>query len=111
MRSEPKGRLVRCSLLHLTRGRKTIIERITVVSAVDKINPQLHTTISIRELANEMGLSERTFRNGFAKYYGMSPTRYIQFQRLHRARIQLQFYGREGRSVSEIAVQLGMWDF
>jgi AraC-like DNA-binding protein len=94
-----------------SRGRKSVIDRNTVLTVVDKINAHLHTTLSIRQLANEMGISERTLRNGFAKYYGMSPTRYIQLQRLHRARKQLKYYGREGSTVSKIAGQLGMWDF
>ena len=94
-----------------SRGRKTVIDRNTVLAVVEKINTQLDTTISISELAAEMGLSEKTLRNGFTKYYGMPPTKYIQLQRLHRAKKLLQFYGREGTSVSSTAAQLGMWDF
>lgn len=52
----------------------------------------------------------RTLRNGFNKYLGVSPQRYLQLRRLHNARSLLQKAQPEEVKVSEVATKLGMWD-
>ena len=94
-----------------TRGRKIVADHRIISTALGLINERLDTTISIKDLAQHLGLSERTMRSGFIKYYGVSPSRYIQLRRLDLARKLLQSARKEETTVSEIACQLGMWDF
>ena len=94
-----------------SRGRKIVVNDRIISLALDFINDRLDTVISISDLAHHLGLPERTLRSGFSRYYGVSPSIYIQLRRLNLAHKLLRSTKNEETSVSEIAGQLGMWDF
>ena len=94
-----------------TCGRRTAVDYRIISAALEFINERLDSVISVNDLSRHLGLSERTLRSGFKRYYGVSPSRYIQIRRLDRARKLLLCARKEETTVSEIACQLGMWDF
>jgi len=64
-------------------------------------------TLSVRMLAEQAGLSQRTFMRRFKAATGMTPNRYLQDLRIEKARGLLE---RTRLPVSEIAWQIGYHD-
>ncbi len=56
-----------------------------------------------------MGASERTVRNVFYEYMGMSPHRYLVKHRLHAIRSAIRSAGPED-TVTSICMRYGAWD-
>ena len=65
----------------------------------------------MRDLVVATGVPERTLRDGFQKYVGVSPSGYIQISRLSRARARLMHPEGPDTTVTRIAASVGMWDF
>ena len=61
-------------------------------------------------LVQVTAVSERALREGFRKYLGISPTRYMQLRTLNRARRRLAASPQEQGSVATVATDLGVWD-
>ncbi len=67
-------------------------------------------SLSIAELARQIGVPERTLRTAFQKCYGLSPMEYLRIHRLHQARGLLMASCQDETTVTQIALGLGFWD-
>ena len=63
---------------------------------------------SVRRLAEEAGVSERTLQYAFRDHAGMTPKAYIMAERLNRVRRELQRAGNRQR-IGDIALRWGFW--
>ncbi len=92
------------------RGRPSIVDKNTILLAVDVIEASANPTVSPSNLAEIAQVSERSLRAGFHKYLGLSPTRYMQLRTLHRARQRLSASSPGETTVARVAADLGIWD-
>jgi AraC-like DNA-binding protein len=67
-------------------------------------------SLSISELARQVGVPERTLRTAFQKSFGLSPQEYLRIQRLYQARRLLRASCQDQTSVTQVAFALGFWD-
>ena len=93
-----------------TTGRPRIVDADLVARAVELIEDSPETTPTLPELVATLGISERSVQTGFKKYLGVSPQRYFELSRLHRARQRLLAGQIPETTVTKVAAQLGMWD-
>ncbi|WP_349570469.1 helix-turn-helix domain-containing protein [Azotobacter salinestris] len=66
--------------------------------------------VHMEDLCVAAGASERTLRNVFNRYLGMSPHRYLMMHRLHAIRGAI-LQARPGDTITDICAQYGVWDF
>ena len=93
-----------------TTGRPRIVDADLVARAVELIEDSPEAMPTLPELVATLDISERSAQTGFRKYLGVSPQRYIELSRLHRARQQLLAGPLRETTVTKVAAQLGMWD-
>ena len=80
-----------------------------LVLSVRVTHPQLLTEIArncgynVARVCSQIGISERQFRRVFADGIGMAPKEWMRHERMVAARSLL----REGRSIKEVAMDLG----
>lgn len=67
-------------------------------------------SVSLSDLARQIGVPERTLRTAFQRCYGLSPMEYLRIQRLHQARQILRESHPEQTTVTQVALDLGFWD-
>jgi AraC-like DNA-binding protein len=96
-RSAPRGRP--------KRPRRAILSRLAEVTRSAR-----YFNYSIVELADYVGLPERTFRRVFLELYGITPKRYIALRQLCDIHVSLRNSSPAER-VSEIAASHGIWDW
>ncbi len=92
------------------RGRPAIVDKESILKAVDAIEASTKPTIPISKLADIAQVSERSIRAGFHKYLGISPTTYMQLRTLNRAWHQLATGSADETTVARVATDLGIWD-
>jgi len=68
------------------------------------------STIRAEDLCQATGASERTIRNVFNDYLGMSPHRYLMLHRLHAIRAAIRCAG-PSETLTSICSRYGVWDF
>ncbi|MTW09352.1 helix-turn-helix domain-containing protein [Pseudoduganella eburnea] len=78
--------------------------------ALELLNSMPEGPILVDDLCAATGASERTIRNVFHHYLGMSPHRYLMLYRMHRIRSAILNAG-PAATVSEICGRFGVWDF
>jgi AraC family ethanolamine operon transcriptional activator len=78
--------------------------------AVELVESIDATSLSTNDLCAATGTSERTLRNLFHKYLGMSPHRYVMLRRLHAIRAAIR-RAVPGDTVTGICARHGVWDF
>ena len=78
-----------------------------VLYAVDTIGRNFTQSISVRQIANEAGVSVNTLERHFTQYLNMSPSAYIRQKRLARAIRLLS----EGATVTEASERSGFSDY
>ena len=69
-----------------------------------------HQAIHIEDLCHAACVSERTLRNVFNQYLGMSPHRYLMIRRLHAMRDAIRHAGPDD-TITSICARFGVWDF
>ncbi len=94
-----------CHLLNMLTSEMS--EKTPILKALDYINNNLTNNFKISELARISAMSESTFRREFKKETGFSPIKYINREKLKKAK-QLLFFS--DLSVGEIALNLGFFD-
>ncbi len=94
----------------LRAGRPALVDQVSVGRALDVIEASPAGSIAISELVRSANVSERSLREGFRKYLGLTPTRYMQLRTFNRARRRLAESEPRSASVTEIASELGVWD-
>lgn len=67
-------------------------------------------SVLLPQIAQQIGVPERTLRSAFQNCYGLSPIEYLRMQRLAKARVRLLESSPDETTVSEIAFDLGFWD-
>jgi AraC family ethanolamine operon transcriptional activator len=87
----------------LTHRKKKLLQR-----AVDFIESNPETPITIRSLAEESGGSIRALEYAFRDYYGVTPKTYLTNRQLVQARRELQQAAPTER-ISTIASRAGFW--
>ena len=92
-------------------GRPRTVDAKLIASAIELIEDSPEATPTLPDLVEALGVSERSVRTGFQNYLGVSPQKYIDLSRLHRARKQLLTSSFPDATVTKVAAQLGMWDF
>lgn len=86
--------------------RKQIIDR-----AMDLVDQHEGQYLSLDQLATAAGVSERTLRDAFHWYFGVSPLQYLNRRTLHQIRKALKSADPMRATVTEIATQFGVWQF
>lgn len=92
-------------------GRPCFPRREIIRRTVDKVEQHENESLSIEELVQEVGVSERTLRDIFLNYYGVPPQRYFTVKRLHQARAVLQDADPACTRVTAVAAEFGFWHF
>lgn len=76
-----------------------------VKNAVDIIESQLETRISVNSLAKKVGLNQNTLQNGFKTLFRKSVNEYIQHQRLEQAKDLIE---NSALNITEITYKIGI---
>ena len=92
-------------------GRPSISRRALIQRAIDLSEDSSGLLLPVEDLAKEVGVSDRTLRSAFLEYYGVTPRRYLELQRLHRARGILRDAEVGSTNVGKVAALFGFWDF
>lgn len=66
--------------------------------------------LSISDLAQRIGVSERSLRRSFQRCYGLSPMQWMRVYRLHQARQLLKASCPDVTTVTQVAFEVGFWD-
>lgn len=83
------------------------IRRLGLARALEHLRDRLDSRLSIAELCQAAGVSERTLRYAFLEDYGLSPTEFMRRRRLHAVRRQLTTAEPGLTTVSEVATRYG----
>ena len=94
-----------------TTGRPPTVDGQLIVTAVELIEDSPEPILALDELVAALDVSKRSIQTGFQKYLGVSPRKYMELCRLHKARKQLAAGSLPETTVTKVAAQLGMWDF
>ena len=65
--------------------------------------------LSLADLCEATRVSERTLRNAFQRYFGLSPKAYLIARRLNGVRRDLKRAAVTGASINEVAASWGFW--
>lgn len=111
------GHLERTIMLTLLAGTphnyRTQFDSVThtapfyVKRAEEFMHEHLCVDITTLKLVEAAGVSERSLYYGFKRWRNTTPMSYLRRIRLERARKDLQNAGREGRSITDVAMSLG----
>ncbi len=77
----------------------------------DAVEANFDHSLGIPELCRTIGVSERTLRTLCQEQFGISPVRFVALRRLHRARQALLRADPHSASVTQIAMDHGIWEF
>jgi AraC family ethanolamine operon transcriptional activator len=78
--------------------------------ALELLDAMPDTPLHLADLCLACNTSERTLRNLFARYLGMSPHRYLMQHRLHAMRRAI-LRAAAGETITDICARFGVWDF
>jgi AraC-like DNA-binding protein len=92
-------------------GRPPVPRAQIIGMAMNLIDERFEDHLTVQQISSSIGVSERTLRNTFEEYFGMSPVHYLKLRTLHRARSQLKAADPSSSTVTQIAVRLGIWEF
>jgi AraC family ethanolamine operon transcriptional activator len=87
------------------RDHKEILKRALELLDTLRIQP-----VYTEDICQATCASERTVRNVFNEYLGMSPHRYLMIRRLHGIRDAIRHAGPED-TITSICARFGVWDF
>ena len=79
--------------------------------AMDFVEQHDRECLSVEQLAAAAGVSERTLRDTFVRYFGVPPVQYLNLRTLHQIRRELQSCDPTATTVTEIATRCGVWQF
>jgi len=97
--------------IELTPGRHAVPPRQIIRMAMDFVEQHDRECLSVEQLATAAGVSERTLRDAFLKYFGVPPVQYLNRRSLHQIRKALLAADPSAATVTEIATQFGVWHF
>ena len=88
-----------------TRDHREILRR--ALELIDALEIQ---SVCTEDICQATCASERTVRNVFNHYLGMSPHRYLMIRRLHAMRSAIR-HAAPGETITHICARFGVWDF
>ena len=94
-----------------TPGRRMVPRREIIRMAMEFVDQHDRECLSVEELAAAAGVSERTLRDAFLRYFGVPPVQYLNRRTLHQIRSALQSADPSRETVTSIATQFGVWQF
>jgi AraC family transcriptional regulator, ethanolamine operon transcriptional activator len=94
----------------VSSGRPAIPRDQVMRRAMNWLDGRTNYRIGTSTLAAVAGVSERTLRSIFREFYGVGPLRYLKLRQLHSMRDALKHANPKQDSVTEVAVQLGIWE-
>jgi AraC family ethanolamine operon transcriptional activator len=94
-----------------TPGRHVVPRREIIHMAMDFVDQHEGEYLSLEQLAPAAHVSERTLRDAFRQYFGISPVQYLNRRTLHQIRGALKAADPSVATVTEIATQFGVWQF
>jgi AraC family ethanolamine operon transcriptional activator len=80
-----------------------------VKMALGVIEDRADEPVSVAEVAQLTGVTDRTLRYAFEEAYGLSPKQYLQAYRLNKVHRHLRQARNEGLNVSDVANGWGFW--
>ena len=92
-------------------GRHMVPREEIVRMSMDFVDQHDGEYLIVSQLAAAAGVSERTLRDAFQHYFGVAPVRYLNRRTLHQFRRALKAADPSRATVTEIATQLGVWQF
>jgi AraC family transcriptional regulator, ethanolamine operon transcriptional activator len=93
-----------------TLGRHVVPRRQIIRASMDFVDLHEGEYLSVEQLAAAAGVSERTLRDAFQRYFGVPPVRYLNRRTLHQVRRALKAADRSVATVTKIATQFGVWE-
>ena len=94
-----------------TIGRHAFPRREIIRRSMEFIEQHDSEYLSVEQLATAAGVSERTLRDTFQRYFGVSPVQYLNRRTLHQVRRALKAADPSVATVTEIVCQFGVWQF
>ncbi len=95
-----------------TPNRHVVPRRRIIRMAMDFVEQHdLDECLSVEQLATAAGVSQRTLREAFLRYFGVPPVQYLNRRSLHQIRKALLAADPSVATVTEIATQFGVWQF
>jgi AraC family transcriptional regulator, ethanolamine operon transcriptional activator len=86
-------------------SRRRVVER-----AAEFLRAHVSEPVRIAQVCEAAGVSERSLRNAFYDVCGMSPTRYVRWERLNDVRRALQSAPNLRGTVTTIATEYGFFE-
>ena len=96
---------------HNRDGRPKLSRDEIIRNCMNVLDQDVEQAVDIKKLVLASGVSERTLRNSFNEFFGMSPARYLQLRQLHTIRRALIQADPAHDTVSGILVAHGEWAF
>ena len=92
-------------------GRPKVPREQIIACTLEHLQQHEDDVVHIGDLAEAADVSERTLRNAFNDYFGVSPTRYVQFRQLHQVHRALRAARAHETTVSHVLLAHGAWEF
>ena len=108
---EVRNLLVAPNTVEPAPGRHVVPRRQIIRKAMDFVEQHDRECLSVEQLATAAGVSERTLRDAFLKYFGVPPVQYLNRRSLHQIRKALLAADPSAATVTEIATEFGVWHF
>ena len=108
---EVRNLLAASNTVELTPGRHVFPRKQIIRMAMDFVEQHDRECLSVEQLATAAGVSERTLRDAFLRYFGVPPVQYLNRRSLHQIRKALLAADPCATTVAETATQFGVWQF
>ena len=108
---EVRNLLAAPNAVELRPGRHLVPRKQIIRMAMEFVEQHDREYLSVEQLATAAGVSERTLRDAFLRYFGVPPVQYLNRRSLHQIRKALLAADPTAATVTEIATQFGVWQF
>jgi AraC family ethanolamine operon transcriptional activator len=95
----------------VARGRPRYSTRDIIVRCRNALEEQPRLRMNVSDLVSVSQVSERTLRNAFNTYFGVSPGRYLQIRLIRDVHQDLLKADPDHGSVTGILLRRGVWEF
>jgi AraC family ethanolamine operon transcriptional activator len=95
----------------ISRGRHKFSRQKIIEQSKELLEECDDEPLHVSELAELIGVSERTLRTAFNEHYQISPHEYLQVRQLHAIHRDLLFSDPGEKTVTDILLRRGVWEF
>lgn len=99
------------TLKPMLEGRSKIPREQIIARCRNFIEKCKSQPVTVKDLAVVAQVSERTLRNTFNEYFGISPARYLRLRQLHQVNRVLRATESEAVYISDVMANQGVWEF